>query len=68
MSQEQFPFINILLLEELERRFPERSPSKGETLEDLYFRGGQVNVVRFLREQFNRQNPLEKLNVQGTEG
>ena len=68
MSQEKFPFIPLPLLEDLERRFPERAPSKGETLEELMFRGGQVAVVRFLREQLNRQNPLEKLNVQGSEG
>ncbi len=68
MTTERFPYVSRELIEELERRFPERSPIKGETMEALLWRGGECSVVRFLREKFKSQSPLENLNVQSSEG
>ena len=68
MTTERFPYVSRELIEELERRFPERSPTKGESMETLLWRGGEVSVVRFLREKFKSQSPLEKLHVHSTEG
>lgn len=53
---DQFPSINIVLLQKLEEQFPELSPSKGETYEDLLWRGGQRDIIRFLRSKFEEQN------------
>ena len=58
MKDKQTPCPNISeqLIQHLKERFPERSPSPGETLDELRHRGGQASVVRYLTEQFNRQN------------
>ena len=56
MKEQTFPSIPEALLEELERRFPERSARPGDTIEDLFFKGGQRDVIRFLRGQFNIQH------------
>ena len=67
-TEAKFPYVSRELIEELERRFPERSPSKGENMEVLLWRGGECSVVRFLREKYKQQSPLEKIHVQSTEG
>jgi hypothetical protein len=41
------------LLAELESTFPEESPNRTESLEDLMWRGGQRNVVNWIRERIN---------------
>lgn len=41
------------LLAELEDYFPEESPGRTESLEDLMWRGGQRNVVNWIRERIN---------------
>lgn len=49
------PELSEQLIQHLKERFPERSPSPGETLDELRHRGGQASVVRYLEEQFKRQ-------------
>jgi hypothetical protein len=44
------------LLKELEERFPERCPSIGTPDREIWFYAGQRQLVRFLQEQFRRQN------------
>lgn len=44
------------LLEELEERFPERTPTLHQSIDEIRFQSGQRDVIRFLRDQFNRQN------------
>jgi hypothetical protein len=43
-----FPYVSKELIEELNQRFPQKSPQKGEPHEDLMWRGGQRSVVEFL--------------------
>lgn len=56
MSQSrQFPEVPKALLEELEKRFPDRVPEITSSLEDIYRKQGEATVIRLLRNQFNQQ-------------
>lgn len=50
-----FPLVNKDLLEELNKRFPAKSPDKNETHVDLVWRGGQRSVVDFLNTIYEEQ-------------
>jgi hypothetical protein len=56
MENNKFPLVPKELLEELEKRFPDRLPNWNEPIEQVRFKTGQVNVVRLLRHQFELQN------------
>lgn len=63
MDNLRFPAVSKELLDELERRFPDRLPdSLSESLDLIRIKQGQVSVLRFLRSQFDLQNQniLEK--------
>jgi hypothetical protein len=51
-----FPYTSEELLNELDERFPEKSPALDETYETLMWRGGQRSVIQFLRQQFEDQS------------
>ena len=51
-----FPYTSEELLNELDERFPEKSPTLDETYETLIWRGGQRSVIQFLRQQFEDQS------------
>ena len=51
-----FPYTSEELLNELDKRFPEKSPTLDETYETLMWRGGQRSVIQFLRQQFEDQS------------
>ncbi len=51
-----FPIINKALLDELDKRFPERSAEIEWTEKEVWHRAGQRYVIRFLKAQFDRQN------------
>lgn len=56
MDNNKFPIVSKELLEELEKRFPDRLP-EGLVHHDHYvMRQGSAQVVRLLRHQFNLQN------------
>jgi len=50
-----FPLVNKELLEELNKRFPAKSPDRNETHSDLMWRGGQRSVVDFLNTIYEEQ-------------
>lgn len=50
-----FPLVNKDLLEELNKRFPAKSPDRTETQNDLMWRGGQRSVVDFLNTIYEEQ-------------
>lgn len=52
------PPINKELVEELEKLFPDKAPDISLSEKEVCFKTGQVSVVRFLKEQFIRQNDL----------
>lgn len=56
MSNNKFPTIPKDLLEELDRRFPDRLPDKAVPHEDYLLRQGAVAVIRLLKHQFDLQN------------
>lgn len=56
MDNLKFPTVTKELLEELEKRFPDRLPQGPVALEDYLYLQGQIQVVRLLRHQFNLQN------------
>lgn len=73
MDSDQLPPIDQALLDALDKLFPERSPTINETIDGLMYRGGQRSVIRFLHEQFARQNeniterPILNVYAQSTE-
>jgi hypothetical protein len=56
MDQDRFPHIPKDLMEALDQRFPERTPSLKSSLDEIRWSGGERAVVRFLLEQYRRQN------------
>lgn len=44
-----FPLVSDELIKELEKYYPEQSPRQDEAYEYLMFRGGQRQVVNFLK-------------------
>lgn len=55
MEANRFPTIPKDLLDELEKRFPDRMPDTFNS-DELLRRYGNVQVIRFLRVQFDSQN------------
>ncbi|SCW77106.1 hypothetical protein SAMN02927900_04768 [Rhizobium mongolense subsp. loessense] len=55
-AEERFPHIPKDLIEALDKRFPERTPSLKTSFEEIRWKGGERAVVRFLLEQYDRQN------------
>lgn len=53
--------VPLELIGELEKRFPDVAPRPRESFEDLRWRGGQVDVIRFLRLQYQAQQELNTL-------
>lgn len=51
-----FPSIPKELLEELEKRFPDKCPEVGDTIDQIRIKQGQVSVIRLLRAAFEFQN------------
>lgn len=51
-----FPHIPNDLLDELEKRFPDRMPDLQDNLDHIRVAQGQVSVIRFLKHQFQLQN------------
>lgn len=56
MDTQVFPYVSAELIRALEERFPQRSPQKHESHEDLVWRGGQCSVVDFLRAEHDDQH------------
>lgn len=58
----KIPIVNKELLEELEKRFPDKCPDHTLTIDQIRFKQGEISVIRFLRAMFDAQNKnvLEK--------
>lgn len=50
-----FPLVSKELIKELEERYPEKSPAKDETFEQLMWRGGERSVIDFLKMIYEDQ-------------
>ncbi|AGC35541.1 MULTISPECIES: hypothetical protein [Rhizobium] len=55
-DQDRFPHIPKDLIDALDQKFPERTPSLKSSLDEIRWKGGERHVVRFLLEQYHRQN------------
>lgn len=53
---DQLPVIPQDLLEELDKRFPERCPEPSWSEREIWMRTGERRVVRFLKHVFEQQN------------
>lgn len=53
---ERFPLVPLALLEELERRFPDRCPDPTTPDRQVWLAAGAVQVTRFLRQMYQLQN------------
>ena len=56
MDEDDFPTVPRDLIDALDKRFPEKTPSLTASLDEIRWKGGERNVVRFLLEQHRRQN------------
>jgi hypothetical protein len=56
MTEQTLPFIPQDLLDDLNRRYPERCPEVDWSDRDIWLKAGERRVIRFLNEQFKRQN------------
>jgi len=56
METDLFPPVPLELLEELERRFPNRVPNITDSDRQVWVKVGQSAVVSFLRAQFEEQS------------
>lgn len=54
------PPIDAALIAYLESVYPERSPDRWESLDDMRTRAGHAEVVRMLRTHYNAQNTREQ--------
>ena len=43
-----FPHVSNELIDELNKRFPDKSPSLDENYQELMWRGGQRSIIDFL--------------------
>lgn len=60
MAQSQFPEVSQALIDELDRLFPEACPNLSDPERSIWFKVGQRDVVRFLKQKFIEQtNPEE---------
>ena len=50
-AQGSIPFLSDALIKYLSETFPDRAPSRGTPIEDVWFTAGQASVVRHLLAQ-----------------
>ena len=51
-SESPFPDVPLALVEKLEATFVEEGYIPGDSVEQYAYKGGQINVVRFLRAKY----------------
>ena len=56
MKNNKFPNVTKELLDELERRYPDRMPDINASQDAIKISQGQISVIRFIRSQFDIQN------------
>jgi len=54
-EQEEWPTVDLVLVERLERTFPQVSVKPGQSIEDAMFESGKAYVAALLREVYERQ-------------
>ncbi len=54
------PPIDDRMVAELAKKFPDQAPSLDLTDREVWFRAGQVSVVRYLKQVAAEQNPFSE--------
>ena len=54
-EEELMPLISEAVVKRLEKLFPDKCPDLTNTEKDVWFKSGQVSVIRFLRQTYNEQ-------------
>ena len=54
-EEELLPAISETLVKRLEKLFPDKCPDLTNSKKDVWFKSGQVSVIRFLRQTYNEQ-------------
>jgi len=54
-TDETFPQVTKALLVRLEQIFPDRCPDLNTAEREIWFKAGQINVVSYLRVEYERQ-------------
>ena len=54
-EEELLPAISETLVKRLEKLFTDKCPDLTNTEKDVWFKSGQVSVIRFLRQTYNEQ-------------
>jgi hypothetical protein len=52
------PPLTEALVKWLERRFPDRCPVKGTSMEDVWLASGSALVVRLMRDRYKKQEGI----------
>ena len=63
MEDELMPLISEAMINRLEQLYPDKCPDLTNSEKDVWFKSGQVSVIRFLRQTYNdqlQQNILTK--------
>lgn len=60
MNIPPFPEVPKNLLDDLQKRFPERCPDLKDSDREVWFKVGARSVIAFLAEQFRRQNETKR--------
>jgi hypothetical protein len=55
MTTSRFPAVSLALLEDLEKRFPDRIPDTIASVQEIYKKQGEVTVIRLLRREYDKQ-------------
>ena len=55
MEDELMPLISEAMIKRLEQLYPAKCPDLTNSEKDVWFKSGQVSVIRFLRQTYNEQ-------------
>ena len=64
IEDQLMPLISEAVVKRLEELFPDKCPDLTNSEKDVWFKSGQVSVIRFLRQTYNdqlQQNILTKV-------
>lgn len=55
LEDQLMPMISEAVVKRLEELFPDKCPDLTNSEKDVWFKSGQVSVIRFLRQTYNEQ-------------
>lgn len=55
-----FPQVTQALIDALDRLYPDQAPDPRSSMAEVWYAAGRASVVRKLKLELKRQNPLEQ--------